>query len=92
MGCGVRRDSRRIARRLAGQVAILRFIVARVILAVYAAVAHFLLPQRRNIPGLVLSGIVGIRFYNLALNDGETHVSASIPVCKVRRFEKANLK
>jgi hypothetical protein len=59
---------------------------------VYAAVAHFRLPQRRNISGFVLSGIVGIRFYNLALNDGESHVSAGIPVCKVRRSEKANLK
>jgi hypothetical protein len=62
MGFGVRRNSHRIVRRLVGQVAVLRFIVAPVILAVYAAVAHFRLPQRPNIPGLVLSGIVGIRF------------------------------
>jgi len=59
---------------------------------VYAAVAHFRFPRRRDIPGLVLGGIVGIRFYHLTLNDGETHVSAGIPVCKVRRFEKANLE
>jgi len=59
-----------------GQLAVLRFVVASLVLAVYAGVAHFRRPERRDIPGLMLSGIVGISFYNLALNYGETRVSA----------------
>lgn len=59
-----------------GQLAVLRFVTASVVLAVYAAVAHFRRPQARDIPGLVFNGIIGITFYNLALNYGETKVSA----------------
>lgn len=59
-----------------GQLAVLRFLVASTVLAIYASLAHFRRPQRRDIPGLVLSGIIGISFYNLALNYGETRVSA----------------
>ena len=56
--------------------AVLRFLVASAVLAVYAAVAHFRRPAMRDVPGLVLSGAIGISFYNLALNYGETHVTA----------------
>lgn len=59
-----------------GQLAVLRFIVASFTLAIYAAVAHFRRPELRDIPGLTVCGIVGITFYNLALNYGETRVSA----------------
>jgi drug/metabolite transporter (DMT)-like permease len=59
-----------------GQLAVLRFLVASSVLTIYASVAHFRLPQRRDIPGLIFSGIIGITFYNLALNYGETRVSA----------------
>jgi len=59
-----------------GQLAVLRFIVASLTLAIYAAIAHFRLPRLRDIPGLTLCGIIGITFYNLALNYGETRVSA----------------
>lgn len=59
-----------------GQLAVLRFVTASLVLAVYAAVAHFRRPQARDIPGLVFNGIIGITFYNLALNYGETKVSA----------------
>ncbi len=59
-----------------GQLAVLRFIVASVTLAVYAGLAHFRRPEWRDVPGLALSGIIGITFYNLALNYGETRVSA----------------
>jgi drug/metabolite transporter (DMT)-like permease len=47
-----------------GQVAVLRFLVASITLAVYAGIAHFRRPQLRDIPGLVISGIIGISFYN----------------------------
>src|ERR1017187_5373074 len=56
--------------------AVLRFLVASAVLAVYAAVAHFRRPKRRDVPGLILSGAIGITFYNLALNYGETRVTA----------------
>ena len=56
--------------------AVLRFLVASAVLAVYAAVAHFRRPKLRDVPGLILSGAIGISFYNLALNYGETRVTA----------------
>src|SRR5215467_14559871 len=56
--------------------AILRFVIASLTLAIYAKAAHFRRPEIRDIPGFVLAGAVGISFYNLALNYGETRVSA----------------
>ena len=56
--------------------AALRFLTASLVLAVYAALAHFRRPVLRDLPGLVLSGILGITFYNIALNYGETRVTA----------------
>jgi drug/metabolite transporter (DMT)-like permease len=56
--------------------AILRFLVASLVLAIYAGVAHFRRPVLRDIPGLILTGAIGISFYNLALNYGETRVTA----------------
>lgn len=57
-------------------VAALRFMVASIVLAIYAGFAHFRRPELRDIPGLALTGAVGITFYNLALNYGETRVTA----------------
>lgn len=57
-------------------VAVLRFLIASVVLAIYAGFAHFRRPEWRDIPGLVLTGIIGITFYNLALNYGETRITA----------------
>jgi drug/metabolite transporter (DMT)-like permease len=56
--------------------AIVRFLVASLVLAIYAGIAHFRRPEWRDIPGLAFTGIIGITFYNLALNYGETRVSA----------------
>jgi len=56
--------------------AILRFLVASLVLAIYAAVAHFRRPEVRDLPGLALTGVIGITFYNIALNYGETRVTA----------------
>jgi drug/metabolite transporter (DMT)-like permease len=56
--------------------AILRFLIASAVLAVYAAIAHFRRPELRDIPGLVFTGFLGITIYNLALNYGETRVPA----------------
>lgn len=56
--------------------AALRFLTASAVLAIYAAVVHFRRPAARDIPGLILTGAVGITFYNIALNYGETRVTA----------------
>ncbi len=56
--------------------AVLRFLVASLVLAIYAGIAHFRRPELRDIPGLILTGTIGITFYNLALNYGETRVTA----------------
>src|SRR5271163_1495019 len=56
--------------------AILRFLVASLVLAIYAGIAHFRRPDLRDLPGLALTGAIGITFYNLALNYGETRVTA----------------
>src|SRR3984957_8580619 len=59
-----------------GQLAVLRFTVASMVLAVYAGISHFRRPEGRDIPGFLVSGLVGISSYNLALNYGETRVTA----------------
>ncbi|MGA7380232.1 MAG: DMT family transporter [Terriglobales bacterium] len=59
-----------------GQLAVLRFLTASLVLAVYAGASHFRPPKGRDIPGFLFSGIIGITFYNLALNYGETRVTA----------------
>ena len=56
--------------------AILRFLIASSVLALYAGIAHFRRPDVRDVAGLALTGAIGISFYNLALNYGETHVTA----------------
>jgi drug/metabolite transporter (DMT)-like permease len=56
--------------------AILRFLVASMVLAIYAGTVHFRRPEIRDVPGLALTGLIGITFYNLALNYGETRVTA----------------
>lgn len=55
--------------------AILRFLVASLVLAIYAGIAHFHRPELRDISGLLLTGAI-FTFYNLTLNYGETRVTA----------------
>jgi len=56
--------------------ALLRYLIASAVLAIYARTAHFRKPALKDIPGLMLAGSLGITFYNLALNYGETRVTA----------------
>jgi drug/metabolite transporter (DMT)-like permease len=56
--------------------AIVRFVIASLVLVVYAAFSHFRLPQPADVPGIVLTSFLGITFYNIALNYGETKVPA----------------
>ena len=60
----------------AGEVALLRFGVASLVLAVYAAFTRMRLPARKDLPRIALAGFLGITVYHLALNFGEVHVSA----------------
>ena len=56
--------------------ALFRYLIASGVLAIYARFAHFRRPQLRDLPGLVIAGSLGITIYNLALNYGETRVTA----------------
>lgn len=56
--------------------ALFRYMIASVVLGIYARFAHFRRPAWRDLPALALAGSLGITFYNLALNYGETRVTA----------------
>ncbi|MGE5623390.1 MAG: DMT family transporter [Methanocella sp.] len=58
-------------------VALLRYLVASVTLAVYAAVARLAPPDRRDLPVIALSGLVGIALYNVLLGYGEVALPAA---------------
>ncbi len=60
----------------AGQVALLRFGTASIVLAVYAFVTRMPLPDFADIPRIALAGVLGITIYHIALNFGEVSVSA----------------
>lgn len=58
--------------------ALLRYLTASLVLALFAGVKRMPLPHWRDIPGLALAGVVGIAVYNVALNTGEISVPAGI--------------
>ena len=59
-----------------GELALLRFGTASVALALYALVRRMRLPDRRDLPVIVLAGFLGISVYHVALNYGEQTVTA----------------
>jgi drug/metabolite transporter (DMT)-like permease len=59
-----------------GQVALLRFGTASLVLVAYATAVRMRLPARQDLPRLALAGITGITIYHVALNFGEMSVSA----------------
>jgi drug/metabolite transporter (DMT)-like permease len=59
-----------------GEVALLRFGVASLVLAVYATFTRMRLPARKDLPRVMAAGILGITIYHVALNFGEVRVSA----------------
>ena len=59
-----------------GEVALLRFGTASLVLAAYAVIARMRLPARRDLPRIALAGVLGITIYHVALNYGEVRVSA----------------
>jgi drug/metabolite transporter (DMT)-like permease len=60
-----------------GQLALLRFGMASVLLAIYGAIAGLRRPAIADWPGLVLAGAVGITIYNVVLNYGLRTVPAA---------------
>jgi len=59
-----------------GELALLRFGTASLVLGIYALITRMRLPQRRDIPRIALAGLLGITVYHVALNFGEQSVSA----------------
>src|SRR5512141_2880267 len=54
-----------------GELALLRFGVASVVLALFAGMKHMRLPERSDLPRVALAGFLGISVYHVALNFGE---------------------
>ncbi len=59
-----------------GELALLRFATASVVLGLYAVLTRMRLPDRADLPRLAIAGMLGISVYHLALNYGEQTVSA----------------
>jgi drug/metabolite transporter (DMT)-like permease len=59
-----------------GQVALLRFVVASIVLGGYGLARGMRLPEARDLPAVLLSGFLGFTVYHVALNYGEVTVSA----------------
>lgn len=59
-----------------GHLALLRFLTASLVLAVYALFRRVRAPERRDLPGLLLTGFLGISVYTWAINYGEQTVTA----------------
>lgn len=56
--------------------ALVRFAIASLVLAVYALATRMPLPQRRDVPAILLLGAGGITAYHVLLNQGEVSVTA----------------
>lgn len=59
-----------------GSLALLRFLVASAVLLAYALATGMRLPDKKDIPAIVLVGFLGFAAYNVLLNTGELTVSA----------------
>jgi drug/metabolite transporter (DMT)-like permease len=59
-------------------VALLRYLTASAVLAVYAVITRMPLPRRADLPALALSGLVGFTIYNALLNWGEMIVPSAV--------------
>ena len=74
-----------------GHLALFRFLVASVVLAGYAVSTRMRLPDKRDLPAILLLGFLGITVYHTALTYGEVTVTAGAaslliafaPVCIV---------
>ena len=60
----------------AGQMALLRFLIASAVLGGLALIRRSPLPRRADLPAIVVLGLTGFVVYNLLLAAGEKTVSA----------------
>jgi drug/metabolite transporter (DMT)-like permease len=58
-------------------VALIRYVTASIVLAIYALCTRMRLPQLHDLPQFALLGLVGISYYNIALNAGEIRVPSA---------------
>jgi len=59
-----------------GDLVLLRFLTASLVLLIYAFITRMSLPEKRDIPMLLFLGFIGITVYHLALTYGELKVTA----------------
>ncbi|MBD1809670.1 EamA family transporter [Microcoleus sp. FACHB-SPT15] len=59
-----------------GQIALMRFLVASVVLAVYAVITRMPLPKKQDLGAIAIIGFLGITAYHLLLNYGQLTVTA----------------
>ncbi len=59
-----------------GHLVLLRFLIASGILLFYALITKMKLPQRKDVPGIVLIGFLGVTVYHTALTYGEQTVTS----------------
>ena len=72
-----------------GELALLRFLTASVVLTALALRRKMALPRRSDLPAIAVSGFLGISVYHVALNYGEQTVtagSASLLIASVPVF------
>jgi drug/metabolite transporter (DMT)-like permease len=59
-----------------GHLALLRFLIASAVLGVYAILTRMRLPEARDLPAMLLMGLVGVTLYHVPLSYGEVTVTA----------------
>lgn len=60
-----------------GELALLRFGTASIVLIIYAFVVRLPLPKKADLPRIALAGLLGIAIYHVALNFGERTVESA---------------
>ena len=72
-----------------GHLALLRFLTASLVLALYAALSRMRLPEFRDLPAVALAGFLAFSAYNVLLGYGQTSVpagTASLLVATIPAF------
>ena len=64
--------------------ATLRFMVASLVLAIFALLTRMRLPRRQDLPSIFVQGLLGFTLYNLALNTGEQTVASGSAVLLIQ--------
>ena len=72
-----------------GHLALLRFLVASIVLAIYAVFSGIRLPAARDLPAVALAGFLAFSAYNVLLGYGQTSVpagTASLLIASIPAF------